>query len=105
MVEIHLYGKLRHHNHSSQSGKGGVIVFEPRSEETIASLLEQVEIPVDEINHIFFNSKLLATRTKMASFMGFRQAGSSLSDWDLDISVDNGDRIGLFGRDMAVLGM
>ena len=105
MVEIHLYGKLRHYANSSRPGNGSVIVLEPRSEETVASLLAHAEIPVDEINHIFFNSKLLATRTKAASFLGFRQAGSSLSDWDLDVPVDAGDRIGLFGRDMALLGM
>jgi hypothetical protein len=105
MVEIHLYGKLRHHTNGSRLGSVSVIALEPRSEETIASLLAHAEIPVDEINHIFFNSKLLATRTKMASFMGFRQAGSSLSDWDLDVPVNAGDRIGLFGRDMALLGM
>jgi hypothetical protein len=33
------------------------------------------------------------------------QAGSDLSDWDLNVPVDNGDRIGVFGRDMALLGM
>jgi hypothetical protein len=106
MIEIHLYGKLRHYaNGSRRPGNGSVIVLEPRSGETIASLLAHVEIPVDEINHVFFNSKLLASRAKMASFMGFRQSHSDLSDWNLDVPIDNGDRIGLFGRDMALLGM
>lgn len=105
MVEIHLYGKLRHHVNSSRPGNGGVIMLEPRPEETIASLLTHAEIPVDEINHIFFNSNLMASRAKMASYMGFRQSNSDLSDWNLDVPVDNGDRIGIFGRDMALLGM
>ncbi len=105
MVEVHLYGKLRHYSNGSQPDNRGVIMWEPRPEETIASLLAHAEIPVDEINHIFFNSKLLASRAKMASFMGFRQSNSDLSDWNLDVPIDNGDRIGLFGRDMALLGM
>ena len=103
MVEIHLYGRLRHYVNGSRDG--GVIRLEPGPDETIASLLVHTGIPVDEINHIFFNSKLLATRTKAAAFLGFRQANADLSDWDLDVPVDDGDRVGLFGRDMAVLGM
>ena len=106
MIEIHLYGKLRHHANGSQPGsRSGVIVFEPRPEETIASLLAHAQIPVDEINHIFFNSKLLVSRNKMASFMGFNQSQSDLSNWNLDVPVKNGDRLGLFGIDMALLGM
>jgi len=65
----------------------------------------RVGIPVDEINHIFFNSKLLATRTSTAPYLDYRQVRSNLFDWDLSIPVDDGDRIGLFGRDMSVLGM
>ena len=105
MVEIHLYGKLRHYGGDPRSISDGAILLEPRPFETITSLLARVGVPVEEINHIFFNAKLLATRNKMASFLGYQQAGSSLSDWDLSVPVDKGDRIGLFGTDMAILGM
>ena len=105
MVEIHVYGKLRRYAENGRSTRNSVIVLEPDARETVTSLLSRVEIPAEEINHIFFNGKLLVSRTKAASFMGFRQAGSDLSDWDLDVPVDSGDRIGLFGRDMALLGM
>jgi len=105
MIELHIYGKLRHYAKDLRHSRNCVIMLEPRFDETIASLLGQAAIPVDEINHIFFNSKLLATRTKMASFLGYPQAGASLFDWDLEVPVGDGDRIGLFGRDMAILGM
>jgi hypothetical protein len=105
MIEIHLYGKLRGYAKSLQPAPHGVIMLEPRPDETIASLLAHMGIPREEINHIFFNAKLLATRNKMASFLGYQQVGSSLSDWDLNVRVDKGDRIGLFGTDMAILGM
>jgi hypothetical protein len=105
MTEIHLYGKLRSYAENGRAARNSVIVLEPDARETVTSLLSKVEIPVEEINHIFFNGKLLVSRTRAASFMGFRQTGSALSDWDLDVPVDNGDRIGLFGRDMALLGM
>lgn len=105
MVEMHLYGKLRRYARNSRSNHNSIIVLELGPDETIASLLGHVGIPVNEINHIFFNSKLLATRTKMASFLGYEQARSSLDDWDLNVPVGDGDRIGLFGTDMAILGM
>ena len=105
MTEIHLYGKLRHYATNGRSARNSVIELELDTRETVTSLLSRVEIPVEEINHIFFNGRLLVSRTKAAAFLGFRQASSDLSDWDLDVPVDNGDRIGLFGRDMALLGM
>jgi hypothetical protein len=105
MVEIHVYGKLRRYATNGQSARSSVIVLELDMRETLISLLARAGIPVEEINHIFFNGNLLVSRTKAASFMGFAQAGSDLSDWDLNVPIDNGDRIGLFGRDMALLGM
>ena len=104
-MEIHLYGKLRRYAKQARPGSDCTIVLEPGPGETIASLLAQMGIPVDEINHIFFNSKLLASRTQTATFMGYLQARSNLSDWNLNVPVNHGDRIGLFGTDMAVLGM
>ncbi len=105
MVEIHLYGKLRCYAQVPLPAHDTVMVLEPRPGETIASLLANVGIPVDEINHIFFNSKLFATRNKMASYMGYQQASSSLLDWNLNVPVNKGDRLGLFGADMTLLGM
>jgi len=100
-----LYGQLRRYAKQARPGSDCAIVLEPGPGETIASLLAQMGIPVDEINHIFFNSKLLASRSSMAPFLGYLQARPSLWDWNLNVPVNNGDRIGLFGTDMAVLGM
>jgi hypothetical protein len=104
-MEIHLYGKLRRYAKQARPSSDCAIVLEPGPGETIASLLVHMGIPVDEINHIFFNSKLLASRSSMAPFMGYLQARSNLYDWNLNVPINNGDRIGLFGADMAVLGM
>jgi hypothetical protein len=105
MVEIHLYGKLRNYTGDFRAGQDCVIRLEPSSHETMESLLLNAGIPVDEVNHIFFNAKLHATRTRMASFYGYRQSRSDLADWNLNVPVADGDRIGLFGTDMAMLGM
>ena len=100
-----LYGQLRRYAKQARPGSDCAIVLEPGPGETIASLLAQMGIPVDEINHIFFNSKLLASRSRMAPFLGYLQSRSSVIDWNLQVPVNDGDRIGLFGTDMAVLGM
>jgi hypothetical protein len=105
MVEIHLYGKLRRYTQGCGPGQDCVMQLTPGLDETVASVLDSAGIPVDEINHIFFNSDLLATRTRTASHYGYQQSRSDLFDWDLSVPVDDGDRIGLFGTDMAILGM
>ncbi|HSR34713.1 MAG TPA: hypothetical protein VLY63_29435 [Anaerolineae bacterium] len=105
MVEIHLYGKLRRHAKDCRPAEDCVIMYVDASGDTLASVLTQAGIPVDEINHIFVNAKLLASRNRMAPYYGYPQSGSDLSKWDLSIPVEAGDRIGLFGKDMAVLGM
>ena len=69
----------------------------------MASLLERLEIPAVEVYSIFLNSKLLAARSGMASWIGYQQVRANPFDWDLDVPVKAGDRVGLFGRDMAAL--
>ena len=103
MAEIHLYGKLRRYAPSYQSGCGSVIRVSPEPDETLESLLASLEIPVDEIYSIFFNSKLLAARTGMALWLGHQQVRTDPFDWNLNVPVQLADRIGLFGRDMSAL--
>ncbi len=103
MVEIHLYGKLRRFARESKAGHGNVIEAAPKSGETLEQLLARAGIPLDDIYTIFFNSKLLATRSPMAHWMGYQQVHANALEWRLDIAVKAGDRVGLFGRDMAAL--
>ena len=105
MVEIHLYGKLRDYSQQPDCNHNCTIMLEPNTGETIAKLLRRLGVPLEEINHIFYNAKLLASRAKAATHMGYEQVDASLSDWNLDIPVNTGDRIGLFGSDMAMLSM
>ena len=103
MVEIHLYGKLRRYAKDNPADLDTVIRVSVNSNETLMMLLARLEIPVDEIYSIFLNSKLLAARTGMARWIGFQIARSELFDWNLNVTIKSGDRIGLFGRDMAAL--
>ncbi|MCK5418644.1 MAG: hypothetical protein V3V51_02840 [Desulfobacterales bacterium] len=103
MVEIHVYGKLRRSVKESEALQGNVMKVAPQPEETLETLLARIGIPLDEIYNIFFNSKLLATRSAMAHWMRYQQVHANPLEWKLDIAVKAGDRIGLFGRDMAAL--
>jgi hypothetical protein len=103
MVAIHLYGKLRRFVKESGTGHGNVLKVAPQPGETVEQLLARVGIPLDEIYNIFFNAKLLATRSAMAHWMRYQQVHENPLEWKLDIAVKAGDRIGLFGRDMAAL--
>ena len=103
MLEIHLYGKLRRYAQGIKSDRDNVIRACPGADETLEMLLARLKIPVDEIYTIFFNSKLLAARSAMASWIGYRQVRTDPFDWNLNVPVQPADRIGLFGRDMSAL--
>ena len=103
VVEIRLFGKLRRYISESEMVEGRVMKVSPQPQETLAQLLARLGIPLDEIYTIFLNSKLLATRSLMAYRMGYQQVRENPLDWELDIEVKAGDRVGLFGRDMSAL--
>jgi hypothetical protein len=103
MVEIRLYGKLRRYAQESSEGHGNVIRVATQPEDTLEQLLIRVGIPLDEIYNIFFNFKLLATRSAMAHWIRYQQVHENPLAWNLNIPVKAGDRVGLFGRDMAAL--
>ncbi len=103
MIEIHLYGKLRKYAQNSDQENDYVIRISPQTDETIALLLARVGIAIEDVYSIFVNRKLLAARSGMARWLGHQQVRSDPFDWDLNVPVNSGDRIGLFGRDMAAL--
>jgi hypothetical protein len=103
MVEIHLFGKLRRYAENPGAAKDYVIRIPPEADETVESILARAGISIEDINSIFLNRKLLAARSKMASWIGYRQIRRDPFDWDLTVPLKSGDRIGLFGSDMAAL--
>ena len=102
-VDIHLFGKLRRFVKESEADHDNLIRVAPRPDETVQQLLARIEIPLEDIYTIFLNSKLLASRSLMAYRMGFQQVNKDPLDWKLEVAVKAGDRIGIFGRDMAAL--
>ena len=103
MVEIHLFGKLRRYAKDPNAAKDYVLKMSPAADETVESILARAGISAEDIHSIFLNRKLLAARSRMASWTGHRQIRSDPFNWDLRVPVKSGDRIGLFGSDMAAL--
>ena len=103
MVEIRVFGKLRRFIKDIPTDRDKVIRLPHEPDETLDKLLARLEIPVDEVYSIFYNSKLLAARSGMASMVGYRQVRGNPYDWNLKVALNPSDRIGLFGRDMATL--
>ena len=102
-VDIRLYGKLRHFVKEAEAGHDNLMRIAPHPEETLQQLLARIGIPLEEIFTIFLNSRLLASRSKMAYWMRYQQVNANPLDWKLEVAVKAGDRIGIFGRDMAAL--
>ncbi|MEE4266061.1 MAG: hypothetical protein V2I56_25470 [Desulfobacteraceae bacterium] len=103
MVEIRIYGKLRRYVQDISTGHDNVIRISPEPNETLEALLARLDIAVEKICSVFFNSKLLAARSGMASMVGYPQVSGNPYNWDLNLTLKTSDRIGLFGRDMAAL--
>jgi len=105
MIEVHLYGQLRHYAADPRPDWQSVVWLEPRPRETMGTLLERLGIPPAEAYQIFLNGALLFTRNNMAPWLGYQQAraGVPTQDQGLDFPVRDGDRVGLFAQDMAML--
>jgi len=108
MIEAHLYGKLREHApHTSARGES-VVRLEPRSDETVATVLERLSISAEDIYHVFLNGSILSSRNSMAPWLRYQEvarhpAERSIASSALDTPVHDGDRVGLFARDMPLL--
>jgi len=105
MVEVHLYGSLRRYAADSRPDRESVGRLEPRPGETVGTLLEWLGISPAEVSHIFLNGTLLFTRNAMAPWLGYQQARADAptQDQGLDFPLRDGDRLGLFAQDMAML--
>ncbi|MBS1249301.1 MAG: hypothetical protein MAG431_00877 [Chloroflexi bacterium] len=104
MISIYLYGKLRRYAPDSRPSGNSVIEVEAIEDETLQMLLDRVGIDIEELYTIFINHKLLTSRTKYARFLGYQQVrDDTCQSWDLNVVIKDGDRLGLFGRDMSGL--
>ena len=103
MIKIHVYGKLRNEIKTERFENANVLSMSPEPGDTIGSVLARADIKVGNIYSIFLNAKLAAARSGMVKWLRYHSTGPDPLSWDLDIPVAAGDRLGVFGRDMAAL--
>jgi len=104
MIEIHLYGRLRKYAPQGEEyGSKSIIRLEGQESESLEMLLKRIGVEADDLYTIFVNSKLLTTHNSMARWLEYQQVCENCNAWNLDVVINDGDRIGLFGIDMAAL--
>ena len=102
MTKVYLYGNLRRYLTDEARAQGylELAITEP---EVLTKIISSLGLKVDQLATIFINSRLLVTRNNMASFLQYHQVRSSPHNWDLDVSIEPTDRLGIFGMDMGLL--
>ncbi len=105
MIEVYLYGRLRRFAPEPRADREAVVRLEVQPGETVGSVLERLGIGLDEVAHVFLNGALLTTCNSMAPWLRYQRAREDIFPCGpgLDTPVHEGDRLGVFGRDMAML--
>lgn len=105
MVEVRLYGKLRRFGPDPRGDRETVVFLEAGPGETVGRALARLGIPQEEIAHIFLNGRLLTTCNSMAPWLRYQRVQEDVPTCEpnLDHPLRDGDRLGIFGRDMAML--
>lgn len=98
-VEVHFYGKLRRYSGQPRLDRESVVRIELQPGDTVKSVLERMGVPLEELFQVFLNGKILITGNSMAPWLRYPMAGNQ----GLDTPLKDGDRLGLFGRDMPML--
>ncbi|HID88325.1 MAG TPA: hypothetical protein EYP52_01245 [Anaerolineae bacterium] len=105
MVEVYLYGKLRQYAPDPRPDRESVVRLRVRPGETVGSVLKRLGIAPEEVAHLFLNGALLTTCNSMAPWLRYQRAREDVPTcepaWDTPVS--EGDRLGIFGHDMAML--
>jgi len=102
-VEIHLYGKLRKYAPDPRADRENVLRVALETGDTLRAALKRAGIAEEEVCHIFLNGALFSTHNSMAPWLGYRQAQENVHQRDTDVVLKAGDRLGIFGHDMAAL--
>jgi hypothetical protein len=105
MIDVHLYGKLRRYTSDPRADRDTIVRVEPRPGDTLGAVLQRLDIPSDEVYHVFLNGALLSTHNGMAPWLGYQEPPAERLHPDdrLETPVEDGDRLGLFARDMPLL--
>jgi len=103
-VQINVYGKLRKQVRLTREvGTKGIIDLEVPPGTSLEQVLAQIGLQKEHIYTIFLNNQLLTTKNSMADHLGYQQYCEDCHNWDLCVTLKDGDVVALFGLDMASL--
>ncbi len=103
-IRINIYGKLRKRlKLTREEGSRGVIEMEVPAGELLENVLEKIGVSKDDLYTIFLNNQLLTTKNSMADHLGYQQYCEDCHNWELCVTMNDGDVVALFGLDMATL--
>jgi molybdopterin converting factor small subunit len=104
MIEVRLFGTLRHYASESKATHETVIHLPADGGETVGQILAQVGIDLSQIGNVFLNGRLLP-RSNYPILLGYPLAAESpLSpDGYRNTPVQAGDRLGIFPRNMGAV--
>ncbi len=103
-IQINIYGKLRKRLPLTREiGTRGVIEMEVPVGETLENVLQRIGVSKDDLYTIFLNNQLLTTKNAMADHLGYQQYCENCHNWELCVTMNDGDVVALFGLDMATL--
>ncbi len=82
MIEVYLYGKLRRFTDNEDPSHNSVIYVPAKKDNTIKDIVRRIGIPLEEIgSNIFHNGRI----------------------FPLEREVKDGDRLGIFPENMAMV--
>lgn len=109
-IVVHIYGKLAEDLPDaagtvtqSVGRRQKVLSVDMGGSGSFGALLARLDIAPTDLYTVFLNGSLLTTRNGMAPWLRYPQAQDNVWNWDHEVELRSGDRIGLFGEDMALL--
>jgi hypothetical protein len=104
VIEIRLFGDLRRYARQPGPSLETVLHRPGEAHKTVQEVLAGLDIDPEEVSHIFLNGRLLP-RSVYPITLGYPLGASQVLSLDrfLQTPVRDGDRLGIFPRNMGVV--
>ncbi|HNS51768.1 MAG TPA: hypothetical protein PKO09_11370 [Anaerolineae bacterium] len=104
MIEIRLFGNLRRHAPDAIPASDTILYLPAAETATVGQVLARIGIDPAEVSHVFLNGRLLP-RAAYPITLGYPlAAGQPLTpEGHWGMPVREGDRVGIFPRNMGVV--
>lgn len=109
MIEVRLFGDLRHRAGHAAAPSGVVVELAAGEAATVGQVLATLGIDATEVGNVFLNGRLIPLSTQaratQAVHLGYvlAQPAPLPPEASLDMPVEDGDRLGVFASKMGLL--